>query len=109
MKVHEEEEAIDPLLLFQRMSITKAFEDEIETFFEYELTPYPLSLFVAAEMRKTTKSAIYNFFQSVNSEVDRTNATYIIDGGYLLHHVVWNREETFSVSVRTLSQDYLNY
>ena len=33
VKVHEEEAPIDPLLLFQRMSITKTFEDEIENFF----------------------------------------------------------------------------
>ena len=33
VKVHEEEVPIDPALLFQRMSITKSFEDEIEKFF----------------------------------------------------------------------------
>ena len=97
VKVHKEEVPIDPVLLFQRMTITKVFEDEIEKFFVYELAPYPLSLFDAAGMRKTTKSAIYDCFQPVIAEVDRTNATYIIDGGYLLHHVVWDREETFSV------------
>ncbi|PZC75227.1 hypothetical protein B5X24_HaOG206534 [Helicoverpa armigera] len=97
VKIHEEEVPIDPVLLFQRMSITKDFEDEIENFFEYELAPYPLSLFDAAGMRKTTKSAIYDCFQPVNTEVNFTNATYIIDGGYLLHHVVWDRDETFSV------------
>lgn len=79
------------------MSVTRTFEDEIEKFFEDELAPYPLSLFDAAGMRKTAKSAIYDCFQSVNVEVDRTNANYIIDGGYILHHVVWDREETFNV------------
>ena len=39
----------------------------------------------------------YDCFQSVNAEGDTTNATYIIDGGYLLHHVVWDRGENFSV------------
>ena len=96
IKVHDEKVPIDPVLLFQRMSITKTFEDEIEKFFEYELAPYPLSLFDAIGMRKTQKSAIYDCFQSVNIEIDNTNATYIIDGGYLLHRVVWDREETFN-------------
>ena len=59
VKVHKEEVPIDPILLFQRMTITKVFEDEIEKFFVYELAPYPLSLFDAAGMRKTTKSALY--------------------------------------------------
>ncbi|KAK4885772.1 hypothetical protein RN001_002043 [Aquatica leii] len=56
-------------------------------------------------MRKTMKSAIYDCFQSINGEVDCTNAVYIIDGGYLLHHVVWDREETFNV----IFEKYVRY
>ncbi|CAH1109512.1 unnamed protein product [Psylliodes chrysocephalus] len=56
-------------------------------------------------MRKTPKSAIYDCFKSVNAEVDSTNATYIIDGGYLLHHAVWDREQTFNV----ISKKYVQY
>lgn len=97
IKVHDEKVPVDPVLLFQRMSITKTFEDEIEKFFEYDLAPYPLSLFDETGMRKTQKSAIYDWFESVNIEIDNTNASYIIDGGYLLHRVVWDREETFNV------------
>ncbi|KAK4885458.1 hypothetical protein RN001_001729 [Aquatica leii] len=105
VKIHEEEVPIDPVLLFQRMSVTKTFQHEIEKFFAYELAPYPLSLFDAAGMRKTMKSAIYDCFQSINGEVDCTNAVYIIDGGYLLHHVVWDREETFNV----IFEKYVRY
>ena len=88
VKVHDEKVPIDPILLFQRMSITKTFEDELEKFFAYELAPYPLSLFDAVGMRKTIKSALYNCFEYLNFEIDNTNAIYIIDGGYLLHRVV---------------------
>lgn len=56
-------------------------------------------------MRKTAKSAICDCFQSINVEVDHTNAAYIIDGGYLLHHVVWDREETFNV----IFEKYVQY
>ena len=48
-------------------------------------------------MRKTKKSAIYDCFEKVNIDTNNTNATYIIDGGYLLHRVVWDSEETFNV------------
>lgn len=41
IKVHDEKVPVDPVLLFQRMSVTKTFEDELEKFFEYELAPYP--------------------------------------------------------------------
>ena len=56
-------------------------------------------------MRKTPKSVIYDCFQSVNAEVDTTNATYIMDGGYLLNHIVWDRGETFSV----IFEKYVRY
>ncbi|GBM73978.1 hypothetical protein AVEN_121789-1 [Araneus ventricosus] len=95
IKVHDEKVPIDPKLLFQPMSITKSFEDEFQTLFKYELAPYPLSLFYAIGMRKTQKSAIYDCFQCVNLEIDNTNTTYIIDGGYLLHRVVKDLEEIF--------------
>ncbi|GBL79850.1 hypothetical protein AVEN_28917-1 [Araneus ventricosus] len=95
IKVHDKKVPIDPVLLFLRMSITKSFADELETFFKYELAPYPLSLFDAIGMRKTQKSAIYDCFQCVNVEIHNTNTTYIVDGGYLLHRVVWVREEIF--------------
>ncbi|KAL4718517.1 hypothetical protein ACJJTC_010356 [Scirpophaga incertulas] len=105
IKVHNEKVPMDPALLFQRMSITKTFQDELEQFFAYELAPYPLSLFDAVGMRKTMKSALYNCFDCLNFEIDNANAIYIIDGGYLLHHVVWNRDETFHV----IFEKYVQY
>ena len=83
IKFHDEKVPVDPVLLFQRMSISKTFEDEIEKLFEYELAPYLLSMFDKTGMHKTQKSAIYNCFESMEIEIDNTNANYIIDGGYL--------------------------
>ncbi|CAF4890677.1 unnamed protein product [Pieris macdunnoughi] len=75
IKVHEEKVPVDPVLLFQRMSITAAFQDEIENYFEYELSPYPLSLFDDIGIRKTQKSAIYDCFEKVDFDINNTNAT----------------------------------
>lgn len=47
-------------------------------------------------MRKSQKSAIYDCFQKIKIDIDNINTTYTIDGGYLLHRVVWDREDTFS-------------
>lgn len=78
---------IDFVLLFQRTSVTKTFKNKIVKFFAYELASYPLSLFDAAGLSKTIKSATYDCFQLVNAKIDCTKAGYIIDEGYLLHHV----------------------
>ncbi|KAL6438744.1 hypothetical protein ACFW04_004618 [Cataglyphis niger] len=36
---------IDPLLLFQRISVMKKTNEKLRTYLEYELAPYPVSLF----------------------------------------------------------------
>lgn len=46
MRVHDNKVSIDPdVLLIDRTSIIKTFEDELKKFFEYELAPFPLSFF----------------------------------------------------------------
>ncbi|KAG5886900.1 hypothetical protein JTB14_003801 [Gonioctena quinquepunctata] len=89
---------IDPLLLFQRMCITKNSETDLKKFLAYELAPFPLSLFTEEGMRKGTKSLLYNAFEPLTGNFqpgDRHH--HIIDGGFLLHKVVWGRVETFDL------------
>jgi len=45
IRIREEIISIDPLLIFQRISIMKTSNEELKSYFEYELSPYPLSLF----------------------------------------------------------------
>ncbi|KAK4884127.1 hypothetical protein RN001_000398 [Aquatica leii] len=71
----------------------------------YKPAPFPLSLFDENGMRKNQKSAIYKCFQPANVDLDTSNITYIIDGGYLLHRVVWNKGETFD----TIFDTYVHY
>lgn len=58
---------------------------------------YSLSLFDEIGMCKPQKSVVYKYFQKVNIEINIIKATYIIDGGYLLHSIMWNSEGTFNV------------
>ncbi|GBN82184.1 hypothetical protein AVEN_20737-1 [Araneus ventricosus] len=46
-------------------------------------------------MRKGTKSALYKAFKPCTRDFNAESGVYIIDGGYLLHRVIWKRE-TFS-------------
>ncbi|KAG5862592.1 hypothetical protein JTB14_027100 [Gonioctena quinquepunctata] len=89
---------IDPLLLFQRICITKNSETDLKKFLAYELAPFPLSLITEEGMRKGTKSLLYNAFEPLTENFqpgDRHH--HIIDGGFLLHKVVWGRVETFGL------------
>lgn len=97
VKVNNCKVAIDPLLLFQRITIKKMFDEHLKEYLQYELSPYPTSLFDNAGMRKTAKEKLYKFMDPVNIDLDHVNVTYIINGGFLLHRVVWNKNDTFSI------------
>lgn len=73
-------------------------------YLQYELSPYPTALFDNVGTRKTQKSKIYDYFEPINSQVV-CDATYIIDGGFLLHRVVWQKYGTFHIVIHK----YINY
>lgn len=95
VKIDNETISIEPLLLFQRISLVKKSDEELQCYFDYELAPYPLSLFNNTEMRKTTKSTLYECFQPTNIELS-SNFIHVVDGGYFLHRVIWQQQETFN-------------
>jgi hypothetical protein len=46
-------------------------------------------------MRKTSKSSLYKAFTSLQLDIPFESCVYVIDGGYLLHRVVWQTGQTF--------------
>ncbi|GFY54546.1 uncharacterized protein TNIN_441461 [Trichonephila inaurata madagascariensis] len=80
--------SVDPLLLFQRITISKQFERYLQKYLQYELSPYLSSLFDNDDMRKTTKATLYDNMTPVDFAPDENNVIYIIDDGFLLHRVV---------------------
>lgn len=53
---------INPITLFQRMTIAKHSDEELREFLHYELSLYPFSLFDEHGMRKGIKSSLYKSF-----------------------------------------------
>lgn len=62
-------------------------------------------MFDDIRMRKTQKGAIHDYFEKLNIDISNTEATYIIDGGYLLYRVVWDSEE----NVHIILDKYVQY
>lgn len=80
------------------MLIAKKDDDNLAEFFKFELAPYPLSMFnETTGMRKTKKSAIYDMFHPIDLEENLPSADdiYVIDGGFLLHRVIWQTNQTY--------------
>lgn len=98
--------AVDPLTIFQRVCIAKQSEQDLQDDFKYELAPYPMSLFNEQGMRKGTKSTLYSAFTPLSSPKPIDASTHVVlDGGYLLHKVVWQRKTT----VQALLVRYITY
>ena len=92
--MEKENVTIDPLTPFLRLLVVveRKPENEIANYFNYELTPYPMSLFKDRKMCSTKKSAL--LLKNVK-ETDPTEAAKTIDGGALLWCCDWKRNETF--------------
>lgn len=99
--VRSEEVPINPDQLFNRVICMSQGTNNLKHYFNYELSPYPLSLFENNKMlRKGTKSSIMKIFEkwTVSNEAfeNLPQKIYVVDGGYLLHSVVWPDKGTYS-------------
>ena len=105
LKIGKKKVAADPLTLYQRMCKAKQSED-LQEYKSYKIVPYPLSLFNEDGMRKCTKSALYTAFSPlpINFQLPKHHMV-VIDGGYILHKVVWNQNLTFG----DILIDYFKY
>ncbi|XP_072153362.1 uncharacterized protein [Bemisia tabaci] len=96
LKIHDTIVPIDTNLLYQRIMKTVRSDTELENYFNYELSPIPQALFDSHGMRKGTNSTLYKSFNvSKNLKLTTENCKFVIDGGYLLHCVIWPRVGTF--------------
>ncbi|KAG5867532.1 hypothetical protein JTB14_011927 [Gonioctena quinquepunctata] len=90
MNVGNKQVAVDPLTLFRRLCVLKQSDEEMQTFFNYELSPFPMSMFTQNGMGKRTKSSFYAVFTPVDNENTQGKSKFVVvDGSHLLHEVVW--------------------
>lgn len=106
VSIGERKVTVNPLTLFHRLCILKESDEELKEFFTHELSPFPMSLFTEEGMRKSTKSSFYAAFTPVSLDEIQGKATYVVvDGGHLLHKVVWPRSASFG----TIAAKYIQY
>lgn len=94
----------DPEMLFRRISYVKKSQEQLKQNFQHELAPHPLSLFDESGMRKTKKSSLYEAFLPL-CDIEIGDTVYVVDGGFLMHRVVWHQQELFS----TILDRYAEY
>ncbi|KAK3713979.1 hypothetical protein QZH41_005649 [Actinostola sp. cb2023] len=90
---------IDPQLLFQRLIIvatTSGRYNNPKSFFQYEMCSYPPALFDASLLpRKANKPVLADAIWSTTRDSQTAGpiggAHFVLDGGALLHRVIWPR------------------
>ena len=96
---------INPLTLFTRLVAMIQREENLEKFFEYELTPMPTSLFKDGMMRKADKPALRKHLIDDKVPQSFRAGKFILDGGALLHKVKWVRNKSY----REIAIAYCDY
>ena len=77
--VDKKDVTINPTLLFNRLSALAGREDNVEKYFDFELTSYPMSLFKDGIMRKQEKASLRHL--SLKKETESNCSTKkVIDG-----------------------------
>lgn len=81
--------------------------NDLEQYFEYELTTVPTALFNEHGLRKTNKSTLTKELRKTlgSSEEFVLPQTYVVDGGSLPHRIVWQQTDTYG----DVLKHYVNY
>nr|CAH7764460.1 unnamed protein product [Callosobruchus chinensis] len=99
INVSDDSQEVDTNLLFQRICMFfHGNEQETRNALSYELSPFPPSLFdEEGYMRKSSKSELFKLFKAYpESDLQPKDFYNVIDGGWLLHKVVWPHGKTYS-------------
>ncbi|GBN52730.1 hypothetical protein AVEN_244457-1 [Araneus ventricosus] len=97
---------VNPHILFHRLCIAKQSDNDLKAFFKFELSPFPILLFTGESMSKGTKSSLYTSFSPITEDVKPEGSQYVVvDGGHLLHKIVWRQQPIFG----TIAYRYVQY
>jgi len=97
--INKELVTVNTVTLFNRIICVVQTSHERSELFKYELAPKPLSLFDDISMRKSNKAELSKVFEkkvSPLSQLPSERLTFVIDGGFLLHRVLWDIPSTYS-------------
>ncbi|KAG1681898.1 Neuroendocrine convertase 1 [Nymphon striatum] len=100
----------DQLCNLNMMTTIAQREEDVEQYFDFELTTRPQSLFKNELMRKPDKASLRKVLlteeiQCSANEVMEITGKYVLDGGALLHRVHWVK----GIKFNEVAKAYVNY
>ena len=104
--VEDEPIAVDSTSLFTRLAAVAQREEDVEKYFEYELTQFPESLFNRGLMRKPDKASLRKLILPDDRSCEpMSSGQFVLDGGALIHRVSWKKGMTF----KEIASYHVNY
>ena len=97
VRIDKEKVHVDPLLLFSRLLVVIEREENIRSYFQYELTTVPTLLFQDSMMRKSSKAKLGQALKkdTTASTYNMDQSFYVLYGGALLHKVKWIKNRSY--------------
>lgn len=90
-------DAVEPIAIFQCLSIGKQSDKEFKNRFMYELVPFNhMALFTEEDMRKGTKLKFYSsaYFPLPQNPLFRDNMLIVVYGCCVLHKDLWHYNDS---------------
>ena len=113
--INEVKVYINSTALFTRLSAVAKREENEESYFYYEMTNEPMSLFKNMMMRKPDKPSLRKALvtDAESNKLDLTsgqnNYSYVMDGGALLHQVCWIKGSNFKKIAKSYVRNEKKY
>ena len=96
VKIGDSSEIINPTILFTRLTAMAQREEDVEKNFNYEMSPFPPSIFKDDLIKKPDKPSLRKAIMKVNDAIGKEDieliSTYVLDGGALLHRLRWSKD-----------------
>ena len=108
-KITDDQVAIDPMTLFNRLIALVMRDGNISSCFKYELSPFPTSLFDKGVMRDANKPKLREHLtKDIGQCNPPININHVIDGGALLHKVKWLPDQRYKDIVKQYEKYLIN-
>ena len=93
LQIRDDVIPVNPQQLFNTMICIVTATSKLEANLRYELSPYPTALFNEVSLKKTAKSQLLTVLAKYSAPALAAAADtyFVIDGGHLLHKVVWQQ------------------
>ena len=111
VKVRGQEAVVNPTLLLMRITCVIKDAKDMEEHLCYELAQQPPSLFDKGNMRISNKHVLGTYLKSKVTaiQVIPEPAHFVIDGGHLLHIIIWPKDATYQQVLDTYVSSVKNH